>query len=94
MNDPRISRRVYLAKRILATCADPGSGRDVLSEVHGEDFDAPVLEELLDLFEHQPAKSRLWGLTGRAYDEYVARMRALAAAVVADPCTVPHLGAD
>jgi hypothetical protein len=90
MDDPRIARRVYLAERILATYVGQASGRDVLGEVCCEDFDDPVLDELLDLFEHQPAKSRWWGLSGRAYDKYVDRVRALAAAVVADPHTAPR----
>jgi hypothetical protein len=88
--EPRTSRRVHLAERIFAACAGRADGREVFREFRGEDYRDPVLEELLDLFEHQPAKSRLWGLSGAKYDEYIARMQALAAAIVADPHRVPQ----
>jgi hypothetical protein len=94
MDTSRISRRQYLAERVLATYAGQVTGREVLSEVDGADYDDPVLEELLDLFEHEPAKSRLWGLSGSAYDRYLARVQALAGAIIADPNVVPCLETD
>jgi hypothetical protein len=36
------------------------------------------LDELLDLVEHEPARSRLLGLGAREHVEYVAQVRALA----------------
>ena len=55
--DSRISRRRYVAERILASYAGRATGREVLAEMEREDFDDPVLEELLDLFVHQPGQS-------------------------------------
>ena len=90
-DDSRSSRRRYLAERILASYRGEADARDVFAEVGGEDYDDAVVGELLDLFEHQPVKSRWWGLTGPAYDAYVSRVRALAAAVAADPTAVPRV---
>ena len=88
-DNSRVGRRLYLAERILASYSGQASGGDVFREFIGDDYADPVLEELLDLFEHEPAKSRFFGFTGAAYDEYVARVRALAAAIAADPNSVP-----
>jgi hypothetical protein len=86
--DSRISRRRYVAERILASYAGRATGREVLAEMEREDFDDPVLEELLDLFVHQPGKSFgagwLWS-SDPAYDEYVADVKRRAAAILADP---------
>ena len=88
-DESRIARRRYVAERILASYDGQVSGRDVLAEIRSEDFDDPVLEELLDVFQHQPAKSRWWGLWGAAYDAYVDDVRTLALAVIADPTYAP-----
>jgi len=89
MEESRIPRRLYVAERIIAACDGQARGPDVLAEIDEADFDDPVLQEVLDLFEHEPAKSRIWGLSGAAHDEYIARVRALAAAVLANPHVVP-----
>ena len=88
-DESRLARRRYVAERILASYDGQANGSDVLAEMQREDFDDPVLEELLDLFEHQPAKRRWWGLWGAAYDSYVDGVRTLALGVIADPTRTP-----
>lgn len=88
-DESRIARRRYVAERILASYDGHASGKDVLAEIRSEDFDDPVLEELLDDFQHQPAKSRWWGLWGAAYDAYVHNVRTRALAVIEDPTYAP-----
>jgi hypothetical protein len=61
MDDSRIRRRIFVAERILATYDGQANRRDVLAEMDEADFDDPVLEALFDLFQHEPAKSRVWG---------------------------------
>jgi hypothetical protein len=94
MDDSRIRRRLFVAERILSTYDGQAKAQDVLAEMDDADFNDPVLEELLDLFQHEPAKSRVWGLWGAAYDAYIARGRALAAAVLAEPHAVPRSPKD
>jgi hypothetical protein len=94
MDDLRIRRRLFVAERILSSYDGEAKALDVLAEMDEADFDDPVLEELLDLFQHEPAKSRVWGLSGAAYDAYIARVRALAAAVLTDPHAVPRSAND
>ena len=89
-DESRIARRRYVAERILASYGGQASGKDVLAEIRSEDFNDPVLEELLDLFEHQPAKSRWWGLWGAAYDAYVDDVRTMAQEVISDATIAPR----
>jgi hypothetical protein len=59
MDDLRIRRRLFVAERILSSYDGEAKALDVLAEMDEADFDDPVLEELLDLFQHEPAKSRV-----------------------------------
>ncbi|MEO7962561.1 MAG: hypothetical protein ABIT38_01480 [Gemmatimonadaceae bacterium] len=90
MTEPQIARRVELVTRLRPLYASPrAQPRAFLELVEADDFYDPVLDEVLDLIEHEPVRGGLFGLAPREHDAYVARICRLLDQILADPTRPP-----
>jgi hypothetical protein len=91
MPEPEIARRIELVQQLrplyAAPRAQPRSG--YLDLVEADDFDDPVLSDVLDLIEHEPVRGGFYGLAPREHDAYVARICRLLDQILADPTRPP-----
>lgn len=81
MTDNRAEHRRDVAAAARSVLDGTGSYDAFLAVVQDADYDDPKLEDLVDQIEHLPPRSRLFGLGPRAYEEHVAEIRRLIAAV-------------
>jgi len=77
MADARIARRAEVAALARKLLAGEISVDSFFGALERDDWDDPLLAELLDLIEDEPVRSRVFGVGPRGYEEYRGRVNRL-----------------
>lgn len=77
MSDARVARRAEVAALARKLLSGEISIDAFFGALERDDWDDPLLAELLDLIEDEPVRSRVFGVGPRGYEEYRGRVNRL-----------------